>query len=198
MIFKELEIKSLSSVPHYITNDKPFPYGFVYPSGWFEGGTVFEVQFPHIPQDLANAFGYIEMTGAQFMVSQSTLTAVVYFKDFKAKLLVDTFYYQIATAPDGEAYYGKDGSLLFLTKKGTDYFKKLLRVNTDIYVSPGTYENHDELSIEGSVSLARDFLINFWVNKPGVTDGPANGSSDEEIRAFLEKRTTDILPTNLR
>lgn len=168
-----------------ISGRETFPFAFCYLTGWYEQGTIFEVNdFCTDRNFYQKVLGLQIPEKVQFTCKPSHLTAWADFADFKAEFHVNTVrFFDVQV----EAFFiPRLKKPLYYTKKSTDSIRKVLLENSSICVDT-IIVPENKIYVESSTSLTLEALINFWLRCPGFTDGPEIGSSVEKIKDFLIK-----------
>lgn len=138
---------------------EPFFLALIYPSGWVEQNTTFEltdIDSDGMSTTEPNVFGAIAPTKVLFKCVPSHLTALVtYEKDVTIELAFNTV--RLLHGGPAPKEYLKENMTVF------DYYMLLMQLDCSISVSPGSYEKWPEYIIDASVALIRDVLISYWL-----------------------------------
>ena len=107
---------------------------------------------------------------------------------FSLEIVIDSWYVLMNQL---NAYYNAKGEILFYSSSTIERVKQMLKENSFVYCSYDAAKLHDsgrDVFVDATAGWLLEFMVNFLVNKPGVTDGPEETASKEEINAFLESR----------
>lgn len=184
MRFPTQEIK-LAENATKISASAPFQLAPFYPMGWFKVGEVFELDFSSFDKCIL-PYEVLSAKRIQFSCLPSHPYVMGEYQDFCIKIMFDTVSYIVGKGPTKTAFFLPGNQYpVFITKAGAEYYKDLLRKNAKIFVSHGAYNHNSESTIESFAYGLGNLIVEFWVNRPGYTDGPEYGASVEEIEKYL-------------
>lgn len=172
----------------------PFEHVVEYPTCEVEEDVIYElVDFGNENKEkviwLKNMLGVMTPAEITFEVKSPTLlyAKALYIECFEIEVFVDTKEFSVEKDKDEKIFSRGCQKPLFLSRKKTERYKKILHSKTVFTISNSAKTKYTETEILKTEVFLSDILISFWMDKPGYTDGPDAGSGPEEILSFLKK-----------